>query len=196
MERSGGDYSNNRFTQGLSYFSADKMWLQPGGWVHSMYRDAWLPLTANVALSGPEIPMAECGLVGERCFPKWMADFSSIAPDHCCHDRPSLASAAFSSARDEIALRFVNPSNASSLDLTVELPGTGWRLANVTQVRFRNPQGARDNALTCARQLAASNLLAANGANDTHQISPWLAAHGARSFVAPPQSVSVACFVK
>ena len=177
MERSGGDYSDNRFAQGLSYFSADKMWLQPGGWVHRMIHDAWLPLTANVALSGPEIPMAECGLVGERCFPKWMADFSSIAPDHCCHDRPSLASAAFSSARDEIALRFVNPSNATGLSLTVELPGTGWRLENVTQ-------------------LADNNLLAANGANDTLRISPWLAAHGARSFVAPPQSVSVAWFVK
>ena len=92
---------------------------------HRPSHDAGQPRTATVALSGPEIPMAECWLVGERCFPKWMADFSSIAPDHCCHDRASLASAAFSSARDEIALRFVNPRNATGLSLTVELPGVG-----------------------------------------------------------------------
>ena len=64
-----GGHPDSHFTQGLSFFAADRMWLQPGGWVHKMYHDAWQPWAAEVALGGQPLPSEECGLQGERCQP-------------------------------------------------------------------------------------------------------------------------------
>ena len=175
FERSGGDYSDNHYTQGLAFFSADKMWLQPGGWVHKMYHDAWQPLTANATLIGSgQIGGDQCTLVGKRCTPPWMRYFSDMLPGFCCNASTSMLSAAFSHDRSHISLRFVNPSNTSSILLTTKVDGTGWILVNVTQ-------------------FAHTDLFAANPANDTNRLTPSLIAHGQHSFVAAPQSVSVAC---
>jgi hypothetical protein len=178
FERSGGDYSDNRYTQGLAYFSADKMWLQPGGYVHKMYHDSWLPLTANATLLGNgQIGSSQCALIGKRCTPTWMHQFSDISPGFCCNTSTSMLSAAFSEDRSEVSLRFVNPSNASSVLLATEVSGAGWTLVNVTQ-------------------LTHTDLLDANPANDTLRLTPSLVAHDHNIFVAPPQSVSVACFAR
>ena len=88
-----------------------------------------------------------------------------------------MLSAAFSEDRSEVSLRFVNPSNASSVLLATEVGGAGWTLVNVTQ-------------------LSHTDLLDANPANDTLRLTPSLAAHEHNIFVAPPQSVSVACFAR
>ena len=58
MERSG--MVDSHYAQGLSFFAADRMWLQPGGWVHKMFSDAWQPLTAEVTLGGQTLPIDEC----------------------------------------------------------------------------------------------------------------------------------------
>lgn len=168
MESSG--HPDSDCTQGLSYFSADRMWLQPGGWVHKMFHDGWQPWTAEVALGGQALPSSECSVVGELCQHRWM----DTDPGFCCR---ASASAAFSDDRSQVALRFVNPSNTTAAAVTVALPGgaaAGWRLVNVTQLAH------------------GGDLADANPPHDTMRISPTLAQHGGVSFVAPPQSVSVA----
>jgi hypothetical protein len=40
--------------QGISFFSADQIWLQPPGWVHKMIHDSWQPLSATVTLKGQQ----------------------------------------------------------------------------------------------------------------------------------------------
>eukprot|EP01046_Picozoa_sp_COSAG06_P036547 COSAG06_NODE_4039_length_4637_cov_1.773468_2_plen_143_part_00 len=126
------------------------------------------------------------GLYGDVCQPKWMAKVVPQAadPTFCC--KPS-ASAAFSEDHAEVTLRFVNPSNLTSTMLTVELieqqeekeagaaMTVSWKLVNVSQMSH------------------AGALTDANPMNDTLHISPRpLTAHGSRSFLAPPQSVTVA----
>lgn len=44
----------SRQDQGISFFSADQIWLQPPGWVHKMIHDSWQPLTATVTLKGQQ----------------------------------------------------------------------------------------------------------------------------------------------
>ena len=141
MERSG--YSDSNYNQGLSFYSADRLWLQPGGWVHRMINDAWQPWIARVALSGGTQPAApsQCGLYGEVCQPKWVEkQHPEIAdPTFCC--RLSV-SASFSNDRTRVSLRFVNPSNVTSSRLTVELSdesgrraeAVGWTIINVSQM--------------------------------------------------------------
>lgn len=172
MERSGE--ADSHFAQGLSFFAADKMWLQPGGWVHKMFHDSWQPWTAEVALGGQQLPRNECGLQGAACQPRWMDGTAASRPDFCC---VASASAAFSEDRRQLTLRFVNPSNTSRVKLSVQLPG--WRLLNVSQ-------------------LASNNLTDGNSYQDPMHISPTLAPRsqdGGTTFLAPPQSISVALFV-
>eukprot|EP00937_MAST-01D_sp_MAST-1D-sp2_P006106 g6106.t1 len=203
MQASG--HADSHFGQGLAFYSADQMWLQPGGWVHKMYNDAWLPLTAGVALDGTgRLPAADCGLAGSHCQPKWMDGTPAARPGFCCN---ASASAAFSSDRSQLSLRFVNPSNSTTvlLSILVRAAAAGpkvaspWRLLNVTQ-------------------LAHSDLRDANPPNDTMRISPSTLAIGQRghsaghghgggggdrgggdgsiSFLAPPQSISVAVLAR
>merc|ERR1712079_692619 len=82
MERSG--YADSVFTQGLSFFSADRVWLQPGGWVHKMFHDGWQPLAAEVKLAGDELPLDKCSLVGPHCQPTWMDKTPASRPGICC----------------------------------------------------------------------------------------------------------------
>merc|ERR1712232_1027930 len=109
--------ADSDFTQGLSFFSADRMWLQPGGWVHKMFHDAWQPLAAEVVLSGDTLPPDQCDLMGTHCQPPWMDKTPAARPGFCC--KPSI-SAAFSADQSRASLRFVNPSNASSAQLSVQ----------------------------------------------------------------------------
>ena len=176
MQRSGE--ADSRFSQGLSFFAADKMWLQPGGWVHKMFHDSWQPWTAEVVLGGQQLPVRECSLQGAACQPRWMIGTPAARPDFCCE---ASVSAAFSADRSQVSLRFVNPSNTTSASLSIQLPGgmpAGWRLLSVSQ-------------------LTNDDLSDANPYGDPMHISPVSASHDGRSgFVAPPQSVSVALFSK
>ena len=195
--------ADSHFGQGLSFFAADRMWLQPGGWVHQMFHDAWLPLTAAVALSGTPPPLAQCGLMGDNCQPKWMDGTSASRPSYCC--KPSV-SAAFSEDRTQVSLRFVNPSNTTEILLTVDLPpGTTSEYRDIKNDKFAkfseiipnsgSPREATDGCwkLRSVSQLSHEDLHAANTWNDTSHVSPTLAElSGKLSFVAPPQSVSVA----
>ena len=173
------------------------MWLQPGGWVHKMFHDAWLPLTAEVALNGTPPLLNECGLSGPSCQPKWMDDTPAARPGYCC--KPS-ASAAFSDDRAQVSLRFVNPSNSTSVLLTVELPSQHVKNSEgeYKGSSFSGPiQNTTDGCwkLDSVSQLCHDDLHAANTWNDTMHVSPTLVEHSGRlSFMAPPQSVSVARF--
>merc|ERR1712151_1127815 len=115
--------------------------------------------------------MENCSLVGMHCQPKWMDNTPASRPGYCC--KPSV-SAAFSTDRSQISLRFVNPSNTSSAVLNVELPGgeaAGWKLLSVDQ-------------------LAHSDLADANPMNDTMHISPKVAKQvGSNAFLVPLQSI-------
>eukprot|EP00935_MAST-01C_sp_MAST-1C-sp1_P000128 g128.t1 len=187
MEASG--HADSRCTQGLAFFSAEQMWLQPGGWVHKMYHDAWQPLTAEVALSGQEqLPINECDLLGSKCQPRWMDTTPAARPGFCCK---ASVSAAFSADRSQLSLRFVNPSNTTSVLFSV---------ASVLSLASGSGSGSPGSAaawtLLNVTQMAHGDLADANPPNDTMRISPTAAQlHGSTSFVAPPQSVSVARLV-
>ena len=62
-ERSG--HLASHWDQGISFFAADRMWLQPPGWVHKMVHDTWQPLAARVNVS--ESSIGTCSMQVRRC---------------------------------------------------------------------------------------------------------------------------------
>merc|ERR1711966_153321 len=144
-----------------------------------MFHDAWQPLAAEVVLGGEQLPIDKCSMEEpDRCQPRWMSKMPAARPGYCCK---ASASAAFSSNRLHASLRFVNPSNASTAVISIELPGgtgAGWKLVNVTQ-------------------MAHTNLTDANPMSDPLHISPVvIKPYSSGAFEAPPQSISVATFTK
>ena len=217
MQASG--HADSHFGQGLAFYSADQMWLQPGGWVHKMFNDAWLPLTAEVALGGTSglaspFPAAECGLLGSHCQPRWMDDTPAARPGFCCN---ASASAAFSLDRSRASLRFVNPSNSTSVLLSISVTAAlGVGGAGSAPSSSRSPRAGMQRPASLWRllnvtQLAHGDLRDANPPNDTMRISPTILAAGQHgrggsgggvgddgsiSFLAPPQSISVAMLAR
>jgi hypothetical protein len=188
MGRSG--HLESVWDQGIAFFSADDIWLQPPGWVHAMISEAWQPLNAAVVLhSGTNGTNAtNHGSVG-------------TCPGSSCVES---ASAAYSAGDvGELVVRYVNPTH-STVVVTVQFPTHNNRSSSGAGVGadggVRDGDGDGDDPSWLSRslvQLSSPDLDDANPANNTLHISPkngsWVSA---RSFTAPPQSFTVAVFAR
>lgn len=173
MERNG--HLESHWDQGISFFSADDIWLQPPGWVHAMISDAWLPLAAEVVVAP--------GTNGTNSTNKGK---SGTCPGATCVESASAAYSAGDSG--SIAVRYVNPTLAT-VTVRVQLPpAEGGGGGGNSSSAWRS---------TSLVQISSPDLDDANPATDTLHISPqngtWLSA---TTFAAPPQSFTVAIFAR
>ena len=177
MERSG--HLCSEWDQGISFFSADKLWLQPPGTVHKMFHDAWQPRTADVqvvaSLGCVGNVSAACGGSYAVCCVCGSGAGGGLGPPGLC-TRES-ASAASSDDGAALSVRYVNPTQ-HAVAVSVKLPSAEWKGKDMTT-------------------LAWDDLNDANPANDTARIAPQTSALPASpSFEAPPQSIIVLRFVR
>ena len=125
-----------------------------------------------------------------------MDDTPAARPGFCCN---ASASAAFSSDRSQLTLRFVNPSNSTSVQLRISVVAelapspSPWRLLNVTQLAHDDLRDA--NPPNDTMRISPTNLAIGQG-RDAHDHGGTDDENGSISFLAPPQSVSVAVLAR
>ena len=195
MGRSG--HLESVWDQGIAFFSADDIWLQPPGWVHAMISAAWQPLNAAVLLHS-----------GTNGTNSTNHGSDGTCPGSSCVES---ASAAYSAGDvGELVVRYVNPT-LSTVIVTVQLPPHRSQSSNGAGAGVGADSGARSGGAWDGNgdgdgpswlprslvQLSSPDLDDANPANNTLHISPqngsWVSA---RSFTAPPQSFTVAVFAR
>jgi hypothetical protein len=167
MERSGHLASD--WDQGLAFFSADQMWLQPPGFVHKMIGDAWQPMAAAAAVVSSSLG---CSASLPSC-PPAAAGLESL----CC--REGVSASASADGRN-LTVRYVNPTNVS-VAVSVQLPAAGanasWKALDLTV-------------------LSSPDLGDGNPATDVLRVSPQTSELVGSAFVAPVQSFAVLRFWK
>jgi len=127
MERSGHLCSD--WDQGISFYSADRMWLQPPGWVHAMIHQHWQPYQAFATVATVAthartdrgihpIPTPAGVCPGPGCAQSASAAYSVGTPNATANTSDSAGA--------RLVVRYVNPTNASvSVAMTLPAPPAG-----------------------------------------------------------------------